>query len=193
MDIIRSFGTTPRFRRHHERPSRSPSSPEVALPEFSELFALSRLTGLRPALDTRVMRLEDEMSDGRYPVRAEMPGIDPARDIDITVRDGQLSTKAGRTEARLRWALGILIRLICSHRVAADGADEDSIEAAYDKGILSVSVAVSEPKPAERTFRSGPPTNRYGAEMTRAADVTQHSPRRVFRDAVRLAGAGRPS
>ncbi|OOK63373.1 alpha-crystallin [Mycobacterium kansasii] len=30
------------------------------------------------------------------------------------------------------------------------GADEDSIEATYDKGILTVSVAVSDAKPAER-------------------------------------------
>jgi HSP20 family molecular chaperone IbpA len=30
------------------------------------------------------------------------------------------------------------------------GADEDSIEATYDKGILTVSVSISEAKPAER-------------------------------------------
>jgi HSP20 family molecular chaperone IbpA len=30
------------------------------------------------------------------------------------------------------------------------GANEDDIKATYDKGILTVSVAVSEPKPAEK-------------------------------------------
>jgi HSP20 family molecular chaperone IbpA len=30
------------------------------------------------------------------------------------------------------------------------GADEGNIEATYDKGILTVSVAISEPKPSER-------------------------------------------
>ena len=130
-------------RRHH---------PRSLFPEFSELFAsFPALTGLRPALDTRVMRLEDEMKDGRYLVRAEMPGIDPAKDIDITVRDGQLNIKAERTEkkdfdGRSEFSYGSFVRTVS----LPAGADEDNIEATYDKGILSVSVAVSEPKPAER-------------------------------------------
>jgi len=98
-----------------------------------------------------VMRLEDEMKDGRYVVRAEMPGIDPAKDIDITVRDGQLSIKAERTEkkdfdGRSEFSYGSFVRTV----PLPAGADEDNIEATYDKGILTVSVAVSEPKPAER-------------------------------------------
>lgn len=35
------------------------------------------------------------MEDGHYVVRAELPGIHPARDVDVTVRDGQLMSKAG--------------------------------------------------------------------------------------------------
>jgi len=122
-------------------------------PEFSELFAgFPALTGLRPAFDTRVMRLEDEMKDGRYVVRAEMPGIDPAKDIDITVRDGQLTIKAERSEkkdfdGRSEFSYGSFARTVS----LPAGADEDDIEATYDKGILTVSVAVKEPKkPAER-------------------------------------------
>ena len=44
------------------------------------------------------MRLEDEMEDGRYVARAEIPGIDPGKDVDITVRDGRPTIKAERTE-----------------------------------------------------------------------------------------------
>jgi len=59
-------------------------------PEFSDLFAaFPSLAGLRPAFDTRLMRLEDEIKDGHYEVRAEIPGVDPAKDIDITVHAGQ--------------------------------------------------------------------------------------------------------
>ena len=40
--------------------------PRSLFPEFSELFAgFPPLAGLRPVLDTHVMRLEDEMKDGR--------------------------------------------------------------------------------------------------------------------------------
>lgn len=128
---------------------RQPISP---FPEFSELFAgFPSLAGLRPAFDTRVMRLEDEMKDGRYVVRAEVPGVDPAKDIDITVCDGQLTIKAERSEkkdfdGRSEFSYGSFVRTVS----LPTGADEGSIEATYDKGILSVSVAVSEAKPPER-------------------------------------------
>jgi len=126
--------------------------PRSLFPEFSELFAgFPAFAGLRPVLDTRVMRLEDEMKDGRYVVRAEMPGVDPAKDVDITVRDGQLSIKAERSEkkdfdGRSEFSYGSFVRTVS----LPAGADENDIKATYDKGILTVSVAVSEPKPAER-------------------------------------------
>jgi HSP20 family protein len=121
-------------------------------PEFSELFAaFPSFTGLRPAFDTRLMRLEDEIKDGRYQVRAEIPGVDPAKDIDITVRDGQLTIKAERSEkkefnGRSEFSYGSFVRTVS----LPAGADEDDVKATYDKGILMVSVAVKEAKPAEK-------------------------------------------
>jgi HSP20 family protein len=126
--------------------------PRSLFPELSELFAgFPSLAGIRPVFDTHLMRLEDEMKDGRYVVRAEMPGVDPAKDIDITVRDGQLTIKAERGEkkdfeGRSEFSYGSFTRTVS----LPAGADEDSIEATYDKGILTVSVGLSEPKPAER-------------------------------------------
>lgn len=126
--------------------------PISLFPDFSELFAgFPSFAGLRPAFDARVMRLEDEIKDGRYVVRAEMPGVDPAKDIDITVRDGQLTIKAERSEkkdfdGRSEFSYGSFVRSVS----LPAGADEQSIDATYDKGILTVSVMVSEAKPAER-------------------------------------------
>jgi HSP20 family molecular chaperone IbpA len=48
----------------------------------------------------QVIRLEDEIQDGHYVLRAELPGIDPAKDVDITVREGQLTIKAERSERK---------------------------------------------------------------------------------------------
>ena len=121
-------------------------------PEFAELFAaFPSITGLRPAFDTRSMRLEDEMQDGHYEVRAEIPGVDPAKDIDITLRDGQLTIKAERSEkkefdGRSEFSYGSFVRTVS---LPAD-ANEDDIKASYDKGILTVSVAVDNAKPAEK-------------------------------------------
>ncbi len=75
--------------------------PIALFPEISEVFAgFPSLAALRHVFDTRSMRLEDETKDGRYVVRAEMPGVDPAKDIDSTVRDGQLTIKAERSEKK---------------------------------------------------------------------------------------------
>jgi HSP20 family molecular chaperone IbpA len=126
--------------------------PRSLFPEFSELFAaFPSFSGLRPAFETRLMRLEDEMKDGRYEVRAEIPGVDPAEDIHITIRDGQLTIKAERTEkkefdGRSEFSYGSFVRTVS----LPAGADEDDVKATYDKGILTVSVAVKENKPTEK-------------------------------------------
>jgi HSP20 family molecular chaperone IbpA len=121
-------------------------------PEIADLFAgLPSWAHLRPGLDGQIMRLEDEMKDGSYEVRAELPGIDPAKDVDITVRDGRLTIKAERTEkkesnGRSEFSYGSFVRSVS----LPSGADEDSIKASYDKGILTVSVPVNEAQPTEK-------------------------------------------
>src|SRR5271168_3842882 len=121
-------------------------------PEFAELFAtFPSFTGLRSAFDSRFMRLEDEVKDGHYEIRAEIPGVDPAKDIDISLRDGQLTIKAERSEkkefdGRSEFSYGSFVRTVS----LPAGAGEDDVKATYDKGILTVSVAISEPKPADR-------------------------------------------
>ncbi|BCI87216.1 hypothetical protein NIIDMKKI_24220 [Mycobacterium kansasii] len=126
--------------------------PRSLFPDFSELLAgFPSFAGPRVAAESRLMPLEDELKDGRYEVRAEIPGVDPATDIDITVHDGRLTIKAERTEkkefdGRSEFSYGSFVRTVA----LPAGADEDSIEATYDKGILTVSVAVSDAKPAER-------------------------------------------
>ena len=96
-------------------------------------------------LGSHVIRVEDEMKDGNYELRAEIPGVDPAKDVDITVRDGVLTIKAERSEkkesnGRSEFSYGSFIRSV----TLPAGADEDAIKASYDKGILTVSVPVTE-------------------------------------------------
>ena len=84
------------------------------------------------------------MQDGHYLLRAEVPGIDPAKDVDITVQNGQLTIKAERSEkkeakGRSEFSYGSFVRTV----TLPAGANEDDIKATYDKGILTVDVAVS--------------------------------------------------
>jgi len=121
-------------------------------PELSEWFAgLPSFAGLHPVFEHRMMRLEDEMKDGNYEVRAELPGIDPAKDVDIIVRDGLLTIKAERSEkkdfdGRSEFSYGSFERTVS----LPAGANEDDIRATYDKGVLTVSVPVTEAKPTEK-------------------------------------------
>ncbi len=128
------------------------------LPDLTDLLAtFPSFAQLRPVFDNRLLRLEDEMNDGRYEVRAEIPGLDPAEDVEVTVRDGLLTIKAERTDkkegsGRSEFSYGSFERTI----TLPAGADEDDIKATYDRGILTVSVGVNraEPQPKRITVQS---------------------------------------
>jgi len=131
------------------------------LPELSELFSgftgfptianLPAFASLRPFFDNHVLRLEDEMKDGLYEVRAELPGVDPIDSIEVTVRDGRLTIKAERTQTsesngHSEFSYGEFVRTV----PLPAGADEDDINATYDRGILTVSVPLAEDHPTEK-------------------------------------------
>ncbi len=95
-------------------------------------------------------RVEDYTKDGRYVIRAELPGLDPDKDIDITVEARVLTIRAERREEhkderRSEFRYGSLARSVT---LPAD-ADLEHITASYDQGILEVSVPITakaEPK-----------------------------------------------
>jgi HSP20 family protein len=135
--------------------------PRTLLPELSELFSgftgfptfanLPALASLRPLFDSHLLRLEEEMKEGVYEVRAELPGVDPADSIEVTVRDGRLTIKAERTQTsesngHSEFSYGEFVRTV----PLPAGADEDDINATYDRGILTVSVPLSEDHPTEK-------------------------------------------
>ena len=127
--------------------------PRSWLPDWSELFTgFPSWMGVRPHLESHLIRLEDEMEDGHYVVRAELPGIDPAKDVKIIVHNGRLTITAERSEkkeskGRSEFSYGSFTRSV----TLPAGTNEDDVKATYDKGILTVSVAVSEQAaPAEK-------------------------------------------
>ena len=126
--------------------------PRSIFPELSELFeGFPSWAHLRPAFGTHAIPVEDEVKDGSYVLRAEIPGVDPAKDVDITVRNGVLTIKAERSEkqesnGRSEFSYGSFVRSVA----LPAGADEDEIHATYDRGILTVSVPLSEDQPSEK-------------------------------------------
>ena len=91
------------------------------------------------------IRVEDYVEAGQYILRAELPGIDPEKDVDISVADGTLTMRVERREVkkdvnRSEFRYGSFQRTVDLPR----GADEDDVRATYDNGILEVRVAVRE-------------------------------------------------
>lgn len=109
---------------------------------FPELFDWldAPFAGLRSAV-TQPIRLEDFMKDDRYVLRAELPGVDPDKDVEITVDNGILTIHAERRqetteEHRSEFRYGSFTRSI----TLPSGTDPSDVKATYDKGILEVSV-----------------------------------------------------
>jgi HSP20 family protein len=105
---------------------------------------------VRPFAGSHVMRVEDYVEDDQYVLRAELPGIDPDNDVELTVDNGVLTIKAERREetkesGRSEFRYGAFTRSV----TLPAGADEDAVTATYDDGILEVRVPIKEAKRPE--------------------------------------------
>ena len=112
-------------------------------------------TFLRPG-SGHLMRVEDFVRDGSYVIRAELPGVDPEKDVEVTVADGLLTIKAERHEEitdkqHSEFHYGTFSRSV----TLPAGADEEHVEAIYGHGILEVTVKLAEGE-AEKTMRKIP-------------------------------------
>ena len=120
--------------------------PRTVVPEFIDWFEEPFLT-LRPYLGQPI-RIEDYTEDGHYVVRAEIAGIDPEKELEISVGAGYLSIRAERSghvegKHRSEFRYGSFSRTL----ELPPGADADDVTAEYANGILTIKVAVKgEPK-----------------------------------------------
>ena len=125
----------------------APARFRAVFPDLADWLE-SPWTGPPPFLTGQVFRLEEAIRDDRYVVRAELPGLDPENDIEVTVDGRILTIRAERRQQdngpyRSEFRYGSLARAV---RLPArvDAAD---VTARYDKGVLEVSVPVREVKP----------------------------------------------
>jgi HSP20 family protein len=117
---------------------------ERRLPEF-----WSRLEGS--------MRVEEYPEGNEFVVRAEMPGIDPDKDVELQVSDHTLRIRAERkeekrTEDKEKGHFHSEFRYGSFARALAlpSGATADDVKATYKDGILEVRIPVDAGK-AEAT------------------------------------------
>lgn len=110
----------------------------------------------RPSLGDDAIRVEERRDKDAIVVRAEIPGVDPEHDIELTVADGTLhleaerreekeeKDKAGYTRRELRY--GTFSRSL----PLPAGVTEADVSATYKDGILEVRIPAPEHRPTQR-------------------------------------------
>ena len=104
-----------------------------------------------------LIRVDEYQEDGVLVVKAEMPGIDPDKDVELTVSDGMLRIDAERRVEEDTEDKGYIRHELRYGRFTRvlplpDGATESDISASYTNGILEIRVPVAEqPAPKEPT------------------------------------------
>lgn len=98
-----------------------------------------------PQINPRGIRVEEFARDGYYVIRAELPGVDPDRDISVQVDEGILTIQAERREehheqGRSEFRYGTFTRRL----PLPPGADESRVSARYEAGILEVTAPTGE-------------------------------------------------
>ncbi|MFF4603207.1 Hsp20/alpha crystallin family protein [Streptomyces sp. NPDC001339] len=110
--------------------------------------------------EAHLIRIEESQESGTYTVRAELPGVDPDKDVEITLdRTGVLTIHAERSEEettkeRSEFRYGSFTRSIS----LPEGVREDDISASYDKGILTVTAPLGERTTTARRIEVGKPS-----------------------------------
>nr|NLI49191.1 Hsp20/alpha crystallin family protein [Propionibacterium sp.] len=96
------------------------------------------------------LRVEEFVDDKTLVVRAELPDIDPEKDVDISVVNGELRIKAERQAKsehkekdsyRSEFQYGSYLRTI----TLPPGATEADVTASYKDGVLEIRVPFAEP------------------------------------------------
>lgn len=122
--------------------------PEEIMAEINKWAPSDVLEPIKRFLDgdltmTPSIKVEQFLDGNTLVVRAEVPGIDPDKDVDVSVSDGMLHITAEREEKteqkskngyRSEFRYGSFTRSIA----LPPGAREEDVTAAYKDGVLEV-------------------------------------------------------
>ena len=126
-------------------------------------------TGSTPFLRDadNLVRVEDFVRDDRYVVRAELPGIDPDKDVELTIEGDYLTIAGHRREEKVEknhseFRYGSFSRTLR----LPPGTDADDVTATYGDGVLEVSVPMVTKESSTRIPVSRPATEQSPTEPT---------------------------
>ncbi|MEY3680658.1 MAG: hypothetical protein RL547_1271 [Actinomycetota bacterium] len=115
---------------------------------MSTRFPFERMDGWTDFMTETSIRVEEFERDGSFVIRAEAPGIDPDKDVELSVADGVLRLMVHRQKEselsdarhyRSEFNYGSFTRLV----VLPAGTSDKDVKATYENGILEVKVPVN--------------------------------------------------
>jgi HSP20 family protein len=119
-----------------------------------DFFAGNAFAERFSGMSVNPLRLEEFTKDGVYVIRAEFPGMDPDKDIEITLADGALTLRAHREERseqgrpdgyHSEFRYGSFQRTVA----LPAGATDKDVKATYKDGILEVRIPVEASAPQQ--------------------------------------------
>lgn len=98
-----------------------------------------------------MIRVEEFTEDGTLVVRADLPGIDPDKDVEITVAEGMLRIEAERREEEKTEAKDYVRRELRYGSFSRAlplpaGTTEEDVTATYKDGILEIRMPAARPE-----------------------------------------------
>lgn len=95
------------------------------------------------------LRVEEIREDGALVIRAELPGVDPDKDVEVSVSEGVLHISAKREDKREQRGKGgyrseFRYGEFFRNLPLPSGVEPDAVAATYHDGILEVRVPWSE-------------------------------------------------
>ena len=129
---------------------------------FDRMFEeWARMMPFRPMLFPRwreaeeLIRVEEFREDRTVVIRADLPGIDPDKDVELTVSDGMLHIDAERREVEKREEKGYLRQEVRYGSLSRslplpEGVTGADITATYQAGVLEIRVPEPKREPAKK-------------------------------------------
>ncbi len=102
-----------------------------------------------------LIRVEEFREDGTLVIRADLPGIDPDSDVELTVSHGMLHIQAERREEEKREEKGYVRRELRYGSLSRslplpEGVTEADITATYKDGVLEIRIPAPKHEPAKK-------------------------------------------
>jgi HSP20 family protein len=123
--------------------------------EWARMMPFRTMTLPRWRETEELIRVEEFREDGTLVIRADLPGIDPDKDVGLTVSDGILHIEAERREEEKHEEKGYVRQELRYGSLSRslplpEGVTEADITATYKAGVLEIRIPEPKRGPAKK-------------------------------------------